>query len=166
MSQFLVKHGPEKLATTMNSVQPDVFPTILEQFWIPNLKLITRSTELKLTSVASTRPEDRVEEDPEVADFGETIGYSGTFLHLYNAGRKEEEPVRDISDPRQYLVASLFVDCFDAFNILFFICELNRYEDSLRSYWRAQVVDLDFFGRSRDRSFVGIIKHGMTKIPT
>ncbi|KAK4411517.1 Exportin-2 [Sesamum angolense] len=55
MSLFLVKHGPEKLVGSMNAVQPDVFHTILEQFWIPNLKLITGSTELKLTSVASTR---------------------------------------------------------------------------------------------------------------
>ncbi|KAK6158894.1 hypothetical protein DH2020_006208 [Rehmannia glutinosa] len=135
MSLFLVKHGPENLAGSMNAVQPDIFRTILEQFWIPNLKLITGSMELKLTSVASTRllceslspsdsklwgkmldsivtlisrpEEDRVEEEPEVPDFGETVGYNATFVHLYNAGRKEEDPLRDINDPKQFLVAAL-----------------------------------------------------------
>ncbi|KAK6142670.1 hypothetical protein DH2020_023018 [Rehmannia glutinosa] len=55
MSLFLVKHGYQNLVSSMNAVQPDVFLTILEQFWIPNLKLITGSIEMKLTSVASTR---------------------------------------------------------------------------------------------------------------
>ncbi|GFP88211.1 exportin-2 [Phtheirospermum japonicum] len=135
MSLFLVKHGPENLASSMNAVQPDIFRTILEQFWVPNLRLITGSMELKLTSVASTRllceslspsdarlwgkmldsivtlisrpEEDRVEEEPEVPDFGETVGYSATFVRLYNAGRKEEDPLQDINDPKQFLVASL-----------------------------------------------------------
>ncbi|KAI3444397.1 hypothetical protein Pfo_001062 [Paulownia fortunei] len=135
MSLFLVKHGPENLAGSMNAVQPDIFRVILEQFWIPNLKLITGSIELKLTSVASTRllceslspsdsklwgemldsivtlisrpEEDRVEEEPEVPDFGETVGYNATFVHLYNAGRKEEDPLLEINDPKQFLVASL-----------------------------------------------------------
>ncbi|KAL0464932.1 UNVERIFIED_CONTAM: Exportin-2 [Sesamum latifolium] len=135
MSLFLVKHGPEKLVGSMNAVQPDVFHTILEQFWVPNLKLITGSTELKLTSVASTRlicesvspldpklwgkmldsivtlisrpEEDRVEEEPEVPDFGETVGYNATYVRLYNAGRKEDDPLPEINDPKQFLVASL-----------------------------------------------------------
>ncbi|KAL7083111.1 hypothetical protein ACP275_14G141700 [Erythranthe tilingii] len=135
MSLFLVKHGPQNLASSINTVQPDVFRTILEQFWIPNLKLITGSMELKLTSVASTRliceslspsdsmiwgkmldsivtllsrpEEERVEEDPEIPDFGETIGYNASFVRLYNAGRKEEDPLQEINDPKQFLVASL-----------------------------------------------------------
>ncbi|KAL3622256.1 hypothetical protein CASFOL_033667 [Castilleja foliolosa] len=135
MSLFLVKHGPENLASSMNAVQPDIFRTILEQFWVPNLRLITGSMELKLTSVASTRllceslspsdamlwgkmldsivtlisrpEEDRVEEEPDVPDFGETVGYNATFVRLYNAGRKEEDPLQVINDPKQYFVASL-----------------------------------------------------------
>ncbi|KAG8391954.1 hypothetical protein BUALT_Bualt01G0240900 [Buddleja alternifolia] len=135
MSLFLVKNGPESLATSMNAVQPDVLRTILEQFWIPNLKLITGLMELKLASVASTRliceslspsdsklwgkmldsivtllsrpEEDRVEEETEVPDFGETVGYNATFVRLYNAGRKEEDPLQEINDPKQFLVASL-----------------------------------------------------------
>lgn len=138
MSLFLVKHGPQNLVTSVNAVQPDIFVMIIEQIWIPTLKLITGSIELKLTAVASTRlicessvfldpsagrhwgkmldsivtllsrPEqDRVEEEPEVPDFGETVGYNATFVHLYNAGKKEEDPLKDIKDPKQYLVAIL-----------------------------------------------------------
>ncbi|KAL6987162.1 hypothetical protein U1Q18_012917 [Sarracenia purpurea var. burkii] len=138
MSLFLVKHGSQNLVDSMNGVQSNIFPVILEQFWIPNLKLITGSIELKLTSVASTRlifetqalldpansrlwgkmldsivtllsrPEqDRVEEEPDVPDFADNVGYGATFVHLYSAGKKEEDPLRDIRDPKQFLVASL-----------------------------------------------------------
>lgn len=135
MSLVLVRHDTQNLVASMNAVQPDIFRTIVEQFWIPNLKLITGPTEVKLTSVASTRlisespnvldpklwgkmldsivtllsrPEqERVEEEPEVPDFGETVGYNPTFVNLYNATKKEEDPVKDIKDPKQFLVASL-----------------------------------------------------------
>lgn len=133
MSLFLVKHGPENLAVSMNAVQPDIFHMILDNFWIPDLKLITGSIELKLTAVSSTRilceslspserwgkmlnsivtlisrpEEDRVEEEPEDPDFGGTIGYHATHFRLRNAGRKEEDPLPEIKDPKQFLVASL-----------------------------------------------------------
>lgn len=138
MSLLLVKHGSTNLVESMNAVQPNIFLVILEQFWIPNLKLITGAIELKLTSVASTnlicespalldaaavrhwgkmldsivtlisRPEtDRVEEEPEVPDIGETVGYTATFVHLHNAGKKEDDPLKDIKDPKEYVVISL-----------------------------------------------------------
>ncbi|XP_047259907.1 exportin-2-like [Capsicum annuum] len=135
MSLFLVKHGLQNLVVSMNAVPKGVFQTIVEQFWVPNLKLITGSVELKLTSVASTklicesstlldskvrgkmlnsfvtllsRPEEeRVLEEPDVPDFGETVGYNATFVHLYNAGKKEEDPLKEVNYPKQYLVASL-----------------------------------------------------------
>ncbi|XP_047960190.1 exportin-2-like [Salvia hispanica] len=135
MAIFLVKHGPEKLVGSMNAVQPDVFFQILEKVWIPDLKSITGSMELKLTSVASTRilceslspshserwgkmldsivtllsrpEEDRVEEEPEELDFSETIGSNAARFQLRNAGRKDEDPLPDIKDPKQFLVASL-----------------------------------------------------------
>ncbi|KAK1272184.1 Exportin-2 [Acorus gramineus] len=54
------------------------------------------------------RPEeDRVEDEPEVPDIGENVGYTATFVRLYNAGKKEEDPLREIKDPREYLVKSL-----------------------------------------------------------
>ncbi|KAL5859516.1 hypothetical protein ACOSQ4_000812 [Xanthoceras sorbifolium] len=138
MSLFLVKHGPSTLVDTMNAVQPAIFRTIVEQFWIPNLKLITGAIEFKLTAVASTRlicespvlldasavgvwgkmldsivtlisrpEEDRVEEEPEMPDIAENVGYTATFVNLYNAGKKEEDPLKDIKDPKEFLVASL-----------------------------------------------------------
>lgn len=133
MSLFLVKHGPENLAVSMNAVQPNIFHMILDNFWIPDLKLITGSIELKLTAVSSTRilseslspserwgkmlnsivtlisrpEEDRVEEEPEDPDFGGTVGYQSTNFRLPNAGRKEEDPLPEIKDPKQFLVASL-----------------------------------------------------------
>ncbi|CAL0318042.1 unnamed protein product [Lupinus luteus] len=122
----------------MNSVQPGIFIVIMNQFWIPNLKLITGAIELKLTAVASTRlicespvlldpaasmswgkmadsiitlisrPEqDRVEEEPDMPDFSENVGYTATFVRLHNAGKKEEDPLNDIRDPREFFVASL-----------------------------------------------------------
>ncbi|MED6180174.1 hypothetical protein PIB30_007680 [Stylosanthes scabra] len=138
MSLFLIKHGSSNLVETMNLVQPNIFNAILTQFWIPNLKLITGSIELKLTAVASTRlicespvlldpaaaeswgkmvdsivtllsrPEqDRAEEEPDMPDITENVGYTATFVRLYNAGKKEEDPLKDIRDPREFFVASL-----------------------------------------------------------
>ncbi|KAK3036057.1 hypothetical protein RJ639_029810 [Escallonia herrerae] len=138
VSLFIVKHGSQNLVESMDALQSGILLQILDQIWVPNLKLITGSIELKLTSVASTRlicespmllqpaaaklwgkmldsivtllsrPEqDRVEEEPEVPDFGETVGYNATFVHLYNAGKKEEDPLKEIKDPKNFLVASL-----------------------------------------------------------
>ncbi|XVE77293.1 hypothetical protein DITRI_Ditri13aG0050800 [Diplodiscus trichospermus] len=138
MSLFLVKHGAKNLVDTMNAVQDNIFLVILEQFWIPNLKLITGTIELKLTAVASTRlicespvlldaaaarhwgrmldsivtllsrPEqERVEEEPEMPDIAENVGYTATFVKLYNAAKKEDDPLTEVKDPKQFLVASL-----------------------------------------------------------
>ncbi|KAJ9171521.1 hypothetical protein P3X46_014879 [Hevea brasiliensis] len=138
MSLFLVKHSSANLVDTMNAVQPNIFMVILEQFWIPNLKLITGPIEVKLAAVASSRlicespslldaaairhwgkmldsvvtllsrpEEDRVEDEPEMPDIAENVGYTATFVNLYNAGKKEEDPLKDIKDPKQFLVASL-----------------------------------------------------------
>ena len=138
MSLFLVKHGSTNLMDSINAVQANIFLVILEQFWIPNLKLITGDIEMKLTSVASTRllcespalldptsakqwgklldsivtllsrPEqDRVEVELEVPDIGETMVYAATYVQLQNAGRKEEDPLKEIKDPKEFLVASL-----------------------------------------------------------
>ncbi|XP_061370368.1 exportin-2 [Gastrolobium bilobum] len=138
MSLFLIKHGSSNVVDTMNSVQSGIFVVILNQFWIPNLKLITGAIELKLTAVASTRlicesavlldpavsvswgkmvdsivtllsrpEEDRVVEEPDMPDITENVGYTATFVRLYNAGKKEEDPLKDIRDPKEFFVASL-----------------------------------------------------------
>ncbi|KAJ4955695.1 hypothetical protein NE237_012478 [Protea cynaroides] len=55
-----------------------------------------------------SRPEqERVEEEPEIPDIAETVGYTASFVQLHNAGRKEEDPVREINDPKEFLVKSL-----------------------------------------------------------
>ncbi|XP_035539805.1 exportin-2-like [Juglans regia] len=55
-----------------------------------------------------SRPEqDRVEEEPEMPDIADNVGYTATFVRLYNAEKKEEDPLRDIKDPKEFLVASL-----------------------------------------------------------
>ncbi|KAK7849788.1 exportin-2 [Quercus suber] len=55
-----------------------------------------------------SRPEqDRVEEEQEMPDIAENVGYTATFVRLYNAGKKEEDPLKDIKDPKEVLVASL-----------------------------------------------------------
>ncbi|XP_011023163.1 PREDICTED: exportin-2-like [Populus euphratica] len=138
MSLFLVKHGFANLVDSMNSVQAGIFLVILEQFWIPNLKLITGPIEVKLVSVASTRlicesltlldagavrnwgkmldsivtllsrpEEDRVGDEPEMPDIAENTGYTVAFVNLYNAGKREEDPLKDIKDPREFLATSL-----------------------------------------------------------
>ncbi|CAO2822764.1 unnamed protein product [Amaranthus hypochondriacus] len=138
MSLFIVKHGWNNLVSTIDTIQSGLFLTILEMFWVPNLKQITGATETKLTAVASTklicecpaladpvaskvwgkmldsivtlvtRPEEeRVEEESEVPDFAETGSYSATFIRLYNANKKDEDPLKDIKDPKQILFASL-----------------------------------------------------------
>ncbi|KAJ0258194.1 Exportin-2 [Hirschfeldia incana] len=138
MSLFLVKHGHANLVDTMNAVQPNIFPTIVQQFWIPNLKLIMGSIEVKLTAVAATRlicetpalldpaaskiwgamldsivtlvsrPEqERAIEEPDMPDFLENVGYTAAFVSLHNAGRREADPLPDIRDPKQFVVACL-----------------------------------------------------------
>ncbi|XP_021762100.1 exportin-2-like [Chenopodium quinoa] len=138
MSLVIVKHGWNNLVDAFDRVQPGILLTILEVFWVPNLKQITGATETKLTAVASTkllcecpallkpesskiwgkmldsivtlvtRPEEeRVEEESEVPDFAETGSYSATFIRLYNVNKRDDDPLKEIKDPKQFLLASL-----------------------------------------------------------
>ncbi|KAI3721198.1 hypothetical protein L2E82_32204 [Cichorium intybus] len=133
MSLFLVKHGVQTLVDLINSVKADSFDVILGEFWIPNLNTITGYNEVKLCAVASTKllcesallldpaaeelwvklldaivsllslplpEEERVEDDD--FDFG---GYEeATFFHLRNVGKKEEDPLKEIEDPKHFFV--------------------------------------------------------------
>eukprot|EP00252_Welwitschia_mirabilis_P008441 TRINITY_DN2027_c0_g1_i1.p1 TRINITY_DN2027_c0_g1~~TRINITY_DN2027_c0_g1_i1.p1 ORF type:complete len:966 (-),score=126.84 TRINITY_DN2027_c0_g1_i1:393-3290(-) len=138
MSLFVVKHGHVALVDSINSVQANIFPVILEQFFISALKSITGVLETKLCAIASARllsesptlladgsvalwgrlldstisllirPEEDVADDEvEVPDLESTAGYAPTFVQLYNAGKKDEDPVKDIKDPKEFLVHSL-----------------------------------------------------------
>ena len=54
------------------------------------------------------RPEeDRVEEEIEIPDLEETIGYTLAFAQLYKSRKKEQDPVKEIKDPKEFLVTSL-----------------------------------------------------------
>ncbi|CAH8343683.1 unnamed protein product [Eruca vesicaria subsp. sativa] len=138
MSLFLVKHGHAHLVDTMNTVQPNIFTTILQQIWISNVKLIMGAIEVKLTAVAATRlicetpalvdpaaskiwgamldslvtlvsraEQERAVDEPEMPEVLENVGYTAAFVSLHNAGRREADPLPDIRDPKQFLVASL-----------------------------------------------------------
>ena len=48
-----------------------------------------------------------MEDETEVPDIGEAVSYGATFVHLYNAGKKEEDPLKEVKDPREFLVTSL-----------------------------------------------------------
>lgn len=60
-----------------------------------------------IVTLLSRPEEDRVTEDLEVPDFVETAGYTATFVRLHNAGKKEDDPLRDIKDPKKFLASSL-----------------------------------------------------------
>ncbi|KAG2280203.1 hypothetical protein Bca52824_051423 [Brassica carinata] len=139
ISLFLVKHGPANLVETMNAVQRNIFIAIVDRFWIPDLKLIMGTMEVKLTAVAATRlicetpalldpaasklwggmvnsivtlvsrPEqERAIDEPEMPEISENVGYTAaTFVNLYNVGRREVDPLQDITDPKQLFVTSL-----------------------------------------------------------
>ncbi|KAM7475120.1 hypothetical protein LguiB_022363 [Lonicera macranthoides] len=98
MSLFLVKHGLQHLVDSVNAIQDNILPQILEKFWMVD----------SIISLLTLPEEDRVKEEPEEVPDIETIGYNDTFIHLHNAGKKEEEdPQKEINDPKHFFVASL-----------------------------------------------------------
>ncbi|KAH0450584.1 hypothetical protein IEQ34_021276 [Dendrobium chrysotoxum] len=138
MSLVLVKHGPVVLVDSINAVQDNIFVVIIKNFWIPNLKLISGSIEVKLTSVASTRlicesptlldvstvelwgkmldsiiallvqpGQSRVDLENELMDVPETVGYSASFARLHNAGKNEDDPLKETKDPKEFLIKSI-----------------------------------------------------------
>ncbi|KAL0697427.1 hypothetical protein Bca4012_053549 [Brassica carinata] len=134
MSLFLVKHGPANLVDTMNAVQPNIFTTVVDRFWIHDLKLVVGAMEVKLAAVAATRlvcetPDllvpvasrlwgamvnsivtlvSRPEQERAFDDEPEDVGYTGAaFVNLYNVGRREVDPLEDMRDPKKFLVTSL-----------------------------------------------------------
>ncbi|KAJ7514727.1 hypothetical protein O6H91_23G056900 [Diphasiastrum complanatum] len=54
------------------------------------------------------RPEEeRVNEETDVPDLDEFVGYATVYAQLHNAGKREEDPVKEVKDPKEYLVNSL-----------------------------------------------------------
>ncbi|KAK9910160.1 hypothetical protein M0R45_034134 [Rubus argutus] len=60
-----------------------------------------------IVTLVSRTEQDRVEEDPEMPDIAENAGYSATFVRLHNAGKSEDDPLKDIRDAKEFLVTSL-----------------------------------------------------------
>ncbi|KAL5222335.1 hypothetical protein ABZP36_027048 [Zizania latifolia] len=141
MSLVLVKYGPGILVSSVDAIQPGIFMTILQRFWIPNLKLIKGVLEVKLTAVASTKlicesavlldaaaaqtwgklldstvallsrsDQDGAQEQNDGADATDsqrTSGYSVSFVRLQYAGKSEDDLLKEVNDPKQFLVTSL-----------------------------------------------------------
>jgi exportin-2 (importin alpha re-exporter) len=137
----LVKYGPGVLVTSIDAIQPSLFTQILQRFWIPNLKLIKGTLEVKLTAVASTRLlcESAVLLDPAASQWWgklldsavvllsrtdqggaqqeqndgadavdiQRTGYSVSFVRLQYAGRSEDDLLKEVNDPKQFVVTSL-----------------------------------------------------------
>ncbi|KAL6187846.1 hypothetical protein ACLB2K_039241 [Fragaria x ananassa] len=116
----------------VNGIQADLFLMVLQQFWMP--VLITGVAEKKLAAVASIRvlcesqllldehwgrllgsiltllsqpKQDRVETDLEMSECAESVGYSATYLKLHNAGKTEDDSLKEIKDAEEFLVTSL-----------------------------------------------------------
>ncbi|XP_031505824.1 exportin-2-like [Nymphaea colorata] len=133
MSLFLVKHGHSTLVNTINAVQENLFGVILEQLWIPHLKLITGSVEVKLCLVASTgllcESSSLLQDSPPVLIlWGKLLDSIVTLLSRSEQERvddepgvsdiceavgytaiwkKKEDPVEAIKDPKEYVITSL-----------------------------------------------------------
>ncbi|KMT02977.1 hypothetical protein BVRB_8g195460 [Beta vulgaris subsp. vulgaris] len=60
-----------------------------------------------LVTLVTGPQEERVEEESEVPDFAETGSYSASFVRLYNVNRRDDDPLKEIKDPKQFLLASL-----------------------------------------------------------
>ena len=60
-----------------------------------------------IVTLLSWPEQDRVEEEQEMLYIAENVGNTPTFAHLYNAAKKEEDPLKDIKDLKEVLVASL-----------------------------------------------------------
>ncbi|KAF9610762.1 hypothetical protein IFM89_024618 [Coptis chinensis] len=94
ISLFLIKHGPTRLVDSINSVQP-------------NAATICGRMLDSIVTLLSRREQERVVEEPEMPDIGEAVGYTATFVPLHNAGKKkDEDPVKEIKDPKEFLVKS------------------------------------------------------------
>ncbi|KAG2546368.1 hypothetical protein PVAP13_9KG029257 [Panicum virgatum] len=142
MSLVLVKYGSGVLVSSIDAIQPNLFTQILPRFWIPNLKLIKGTLEVKLTAVASTKllcesavlldaaaaqlwgklldsivtllsrtnqdgAQQEQNDGADAVDIQKTSGYSVSFVRLQYTGKSEDDLLKEVNDPKQFLVTSL-----------------------------------------------------------
>ncbi|CAI9272019.1 unnamed protein product [Lactuca saligna] len=62
-----------------------------------------------VVTLLSLPEEEKVEDEPEVPDFGEATGYQATIVRLHNVGKKEGDPLEEIKDPKYFSMALLVV---------------------------------------------------------
>ncbi|CDY20696.1 BnaA02g08360D [Brassica napus] len=103
ISLFLVKHGPANLVDTMNAVQRNIFIAILPR-QDSYVRLQPFSIQQLLMSLVSRPEQERAIDEPEMPEISDN---TATFVNLYNVGRREVDPLQDITDPKQFFVTSL-----------------------------------------------------------
>ncbi|CAN7038713.1 unnamed protein product [Brassica rapa subsp. trilocularis] len=103
ISLFLVKHGPANLVDTMNAVQRNIFIAILPR-QDSYVRLQPFSIQQLLMSLVSRPEQERAIDEPEMPEISDN---TATFVNLYNVGRRQVDPLEDITDPKQFFVTSL-----------------------------------------------------------
>eukprot|EP00794_Sanderia_malayensis_P004821 gene4821-5453_t len=133
-----VKQSASTLVKIVDAVQPGLFGMVLEKILISDLQKVVGSIERKICAVGVTQilaeasamvgtyinfwpqmlqaliglfelPEDdSIPDDEHFIEVEETPGYQTAFSELMFAGKKEEDPVKNISEPKEYLAKQLY----------------------------------------------------------
>ncbi|KAL1217891.1 Exportin-2 [Cardamine amara subsp. amara] len=122
MSLFVVKHGEADVVCSLNKFDQNMFPTILEDIWTPFMIKITRPKEMKLVVVATTK---LITETPWLLEPSSSIHWGkllDNIITLVSQLEKESvveepespeilqneaDPLREITDPKKFVVDSL-----------------------------------------------------------
>ncbi|KAH7510901.1 hypothetical protein FEM48_ZijujUnG0073500 [Ziziphus jujuba var. spinosa] len=104
MSLFIIKHGSNNLVDT---IHPNLFKSVLENALDATAVEHWGKMLDGIVTLLSEAERDRIEDEREMPDIDENVGYTTTFVRLYNAGKKEEDPLKDVKDPKEFLVVAL-----------------------------------------------------------
>ncbi|CAM8883985.1 unnamed protein product [Rhodiola kirilowii] len=147
MSLFVVKHAPliagaieVKVAAVAAVKLLCESPALLH----PNAAQHWGKLLDSVVTLVSRPVEERLDEEPEVPDLGETMGNSSAYIRLHNAGKKEEDPVIGISDSKEFLaLKSLLLPVFFVSITLWAIsfCQFwKRKYSALLARWQIEYV--------------------------
>jgi exportin-2 (importin alpha re-exporter) len=54
------------------------------------------------------KPEDeRIDEEQDVPDLDEMVGYTAVYAQLHNSTKTEDDPLKDVKDPKEFLAKIL-----------------------------------------------------------
>ncbi|CAJ2666543.1 unnamed protein product [Trifolium pratense] len=62
---------------------------------------------VSLSNKKAGTKQDRVEDQADIPDIPENVGYTATFVRLQNAGKNKEDPLKEIRYPQEFFIASL-----------------------------------------------------------